>query len=43
MNSSLPVAERIHVENLMVMGFATSWPVNRWLLRHGIKEHMATV
>jgi hypothetical protein len=27
----------------MVMGFVTSWPVNRWLLRHGIKEPMATV
>jgi hypothetical protein len=27
----------------MVIGFVTSWPVNRWLLRHGIKEPMATV
>ena len=27
----------------MILGFATSWPVNRWLLRHGIKEPMATV
>ena len=27
----------------MIMGFVTSWPVNRWLLRHGIKEPMATV
>jgi hypothetical protein len=26
----------------MILGFATSWPVNRWLLRHGIKEPMAT-
>jgi hypothetical protein len=27
----------------MVLGFVTSWPVNRWLLRHGIKEPMMTV
>ena len=27
----------------MILGFATSWPVNRWLLRQGIKEPMATV
>jgi hypothetical protein len=27
----------------MILGFATSWPVNRWLLRHRIKEPMATV
>jgi hypothetical protein len=27
----------------MILGFATSWPVNRWLLRHGIKEPMTTV
>ncbi len=27
----------------MILGFATSWPVNRWLLRHGIKEPMPTV
>ena len=27
----------------MMMGFVTSWPVNRWLLRHGIKEPMPTV
>jgi hypothetical protein len=27
----------------MMMGFLTSWPVNRWLLQHGIKEPMATV
>jgi hypothetical protein len=27
----------------MIMGFVTSWPVNRWLLRQGIKEPMATV
>jgi Domain of unknown function (DUF4396) len=27
----------------MILGFATSWPVNRWLLRHGIKEPMATI
>jgi hypothetical protein len=27
----------------MLMGFVTSWPVNRWLLRHGIKEPMATM
>ncbi len=26
----------------MVLGFVTSWPVNRWLLRHGIKEPMPT-
>jgi hypothetical protein len=26
----------------MILGFATSWPVNRWLLRHGIKEPMPT-
>jgi Domain of unknown function (DUF4396) len=26
----------------MMMGFVTSWPVNRWLLQHGIKEPMAT-
>jgi hypothetical protein len=24
----------------MILGFATSWPVNRWLLRRGIKEPM---
>jgi hypothetical protein len=27
----------------MMMGFVTSWPVNRWLLRRGIKEPMMTV
>jgi hypothetical protein len=27
----------------MMLGFVTSWPVNRWLLRHGIKEPMMTV
>src|SRR5947208_530498 len=27
----------------MMLGFVTSWPVNRWLLRHGIKEPMPTV
>jgi hypothetical protein len=27
----------------MMMGFVTSWPVNRWLLRHGIKEPMSTM
>ena len=27
----------------MILGFSTSWPVNRWLLSHGIKEPMATV
>jgi hypothetical protein len=27
----------------MVLGFLTSWPVNRWLLPHGIKEPMTTV
>src|SRR6266550_8012598 len=27
----------------MVLGFLTSWPVNRWLLRQGIKEPMPTV
>jgi len=27
----------------MILGFATSWPVNRWLLRHGIKEPIATI
>jgi hypothetical protein len=27
----------------MMMGFVTSWPVNRWLLRHGIKEPMLAV
>jgi hypothetical protein len=26
----------------MMLGFLTSWPVNRWLLRHGIKEPMPT-
>ena len=26
----------------MILGFATSWPVNRWLLRRGIKEPMPT-
>ena len=26
----------------MMLGFVTSWPVNRWLLRHGIKEPMPT-
>jgi hypothetical protein len=26
----------------MLIGFLTSWPVNRWLLRHGIKEPMPT-
>jgi hypothetical protein len=24
----------------MLLGFATSWPVNRWLLRNGVKEPM---
>lgn len=24
----------------MILGFVTSWPVNRWLLRQGIKEPM---
>jgi hypothetical protein len=27
----------------MMLGFVTSWPVNRWLLRHGIKEPMPTL
>jgi hypothetical protein len=27
----------------MMLGFVTSWPVNRWLLRRGIKEPMATI
>jgi hypothetical protein len=27
----------------MVIGFVTSWPVNQWLLRRGIKEPMLTV
>jgi Domain of unknown function (DUF4396) len=27
----------------MILGFVTSWPVNRWLLRRGIKEPMPTV
>jgi hypothetical protein len=27
----------------MMLGFVTSWPVNRWLLRQGIKEPMMTV
>jgi hypothetical protein len=27
----------------MMLGFVTSWPVNRRLLRHGIKEPMPTV
>jgi len=26
----------------MMLGFVASWPVNRWLLRHGIKEPMPT-
>jgi hypothetical protein len=26
----------------MTLGFLTSWPVNRWLLRTGVKEPMAT-
>jgi hypothetical protein len=26
----------------MMLGFVTSWPVNRWLLRRGIKEPMPT-
>jgi len=26
----------------MLIGFATGWPVNRWLLRQGIKEPMPT-
>jgi hypothetical protein len=26
-----------------MLGFVTSWPVNRWLLQHGIKEPMPTV
>ena len=26
----------------MMLGFLTSWPVNRWLLRRGIKEPMPT-
>jgi hypothetical protein len=26
----------------MVLGFATAWPVNRWLLRSGAKERMGT-
>jgi len=26
----------------MLLGFLTSWPVNRWLLRRGIKEPMPT-
>ena len=25
----------------MNLGFLTSWPVNRWLLRKGVKEPMA--
>jgi hypothetical protein len=24
----------------MIIGFATSWPVNAWLIRVGIKEAM---
>jgi hypothetical protein len=26
----------------MTLGFVTSWPVNRWLLRRGVKEPMVT-
>ena len=26
----------------MMLGFLTSWPVNRWLLRNGVKEPMTT-
>ena len=26
----------------MLLGFLTSWPINRWLLRRGIKEPMPT-
>jgi hypothetical protein len=28
------------IQIAMMIGFATSYPVNRWLLRKGIKEAM---
>ena len=40
-----PIASSSHwliMQIGMMLGFITSWPVNRWLLRHGIKEPMPT-
>src|SRR5215218_3571910 len=33
----------VHEQIGMMLGFVTSWPVNRWLIRRGIKEPMATI
>src|SRR5437870_8136952 len=41
-----PIDSSIHwflMQIGMMLVFVTSWPVNRWLLRHGIKEPMPTV
>lgn len=37
-----PVDERYWVlmQIAMVAGFVTTWPVNWWLIRHGMKERM---
>jgi Domain of unknown function (DUF4396) len=45
-NSPPPIDSSSHwflMQIGMIVGFATSWPVNRWLLRHGIKEPTPTV
>jgi Domain of unknown function (DUF4396) len=45
-NSPPPIDSSSHwflMQIGMIVGFATSWPVNRWLLRHGIKEPMPAV
>jgi hypothetical protein len=44
--STPPIDSSIHwflMQIGMILAFATSWPVNSWLLRHGIKEPIATI
>ena len=46
LNEKAPIDSSSHwflMQIGMILGFVTSWPVNRWLLRHGIKEPMPTV
>jgi Domain of unknown function (DUF4396) len=44
--SNAPIDSSTHWFSMqigMLLGFLTSWPVNRWLLRRGIKEPMPTM
>jgi hypothetical protein len=35
-----PVLARFHRDEVLIAGFSTSFPVNRWLLQRGVKEIM---